>query len=122
MPKPSKIKPKSLPSGIPAFGPTLKRLRTLRGFTQYDLAEEIGVSRKKVSDWEAERSRPNEYEIKLLCISLKVSADTLLGLKEISGLDKPISIRWSKRIKLLEELPEDRKKILIKIIDDFIGY
>lgn len=104
------------------FGGNLRRIRVLRGLTQLDLAEKANVTKKIISNMEVGRSHPDDVMLKRLCLILKVSSDTLLGIKDIKGLDMPMNIRWTKRFRLIDGLPEARKKILIKVIDDFIGY
>jgi len=52
MPRPPKNKLEPLDLGILPLGPRLARLRKLRGFSQYSLADEMGVSRKQIADYE----------------------------------------------------------------------
>jgi hypothetical protein len=54
-----------------------------------------------------------------LAIALKVSADALLGLKEIDLPESP-SVRFTRRLKDLESLPEAKKRAVVKILDEFI--
>ena len=120
MPRPSKIKPEPLDLGIPPLGPRLARLRKLRGFSQYSLAEHIGISRKQIADYERGLAHPNDEMIIRLSITLRVSTDTLLGLKEIDLPDESPNIRFTKRLRDLEQLSEPKKRAVIKILDEFI--
>jgi hypothetical protein len=45
--------------------------------------------------------------------------DALLGLSELAPQDVP-SVRFTKRLKELEKLPESKKKALISTLDDLI--
>ena len=45
---------------------TLKTLRVLRGLSQEQLAEKLGISVSKLSNWENEKNFPNVVEIKKL--------------------------------------------------------
>lgn len=120
MPRLSKIKRIPLDLGITPLGPRLAKLRKLRGFSQYSLADEIGVSRKQIADYERNIARPNDEMIIRLALILKVSTDTLLGLKEADiPVDTP-SIRFTRRLKELEKLSESKKRAIIKILDEFI--
>ncbi len=110
------------PGDSSELGENLRRIRILRGLTQLELADKANVTKKIISNMEVGRSHPDDVMLKRLCLILKVSSDTLLGLKDIKGLDMPMNIRWTKRFRLIDDLPEARKKILIKVIDDFIGY
>jgi len=51
---------------------------------------------------------------------LKVSTDTLLGLNEINFPEEALNIRFTRRLKDLEKLPESKKRAVIKILDEFI--
>lgn len=120
MPRPPKIKPEPLDLGIAPLGPRLTKLRKLRGYSQYALAELMHISRKQISDYERGIAHPNDEMIIRLALALKVSSDTLLGLKEV---DLPIenqSIRFTKRLRDLEQLPEMRKRAIVKILDELV--
>lgn len=119
MPRPPKTKPAPLELGIPPLGPRLARLRKLRGFSQYTLADHMGISRKQIADYERGLAHPNDEMIIRLAITLKVSTDTLLGLKEIDLPEESPNIRFTKRLRDLEQLPESKKRAVIKILDEF---
>jgi transcriptional regulator with XRE-family HTH domain len=120
MPRPPKTKPDPLDLGITPLGPRLARLRKLRGFSQYSLAEHMGISRKQVADYERGLAHPNDEMIIRLAITLRVSTDTLLGLKEIDLPEESPNIRFTKRLRDLEQLSEPKKRAVIKILDEFI--
>ena len=79
----------------------------------------MGISRKQISDYEQGLANPNAEMIVRLSLSLKVSADVLLGLKDIDLPDETPSIRFTKRLRDLEQLPEPKKRAVIKILDEF---
>jgi transcriptional regulator with XRE-family HTH domain len=120
MPRPPKNKPQPLDLQLIPFSENLSRIRKLRGFTQYSLADLIGVSRKQIADYERAVSLPNSDMIIRLSLALKVSSDTLLGLKELSSFEPAASTRFTKRIKDIEALPESKKQAIVKILDEFI--
>jgi transcriptional regulator with XRE-family HTH domain len=120
MARPTKNKPAPLELGISPLGPRLAQLRKLKGYSQESLAESMGISRKQITDYETGRVHMNDEMVVRFAIALKVSADTLLGLKEI---DMPIenqSIRFTKRLRDLEQLPEMRKRAIVKILDELV--
>lgn len=80
----------------------------------------MGVSRKQIADYERGLAHPNDEMIIRLALTLLVSTDTLLGLKEIELPQKSANIRFPKRLEGLEQLPESKKRVIIKIIDEFI--
>jgi len=55
-----------------------------------------------------------------LAFALKVTTDTLLGLNEINIPADTPNIRFTRRFKDLEKLPESKKRAVIKILDEFI--
>jgi len=55
-----------------------------------------------------------------LAITLKITSDTLLGLKELELPEETPNIRFTRRLKDLESLPESKKRAVIKILDEFI--
>ena len=65
------------------FTEILKDLRKQKKVTQVQLAEAIGVSAGNVGDWENGKSRPNYEALISLANFFGVSADVLLGLKEV---------------------------------------
>ena len=64
------------------FGYKLKKLRKEKGFTQQALAQEIKQAQSTISYWEQDKKEPIVSALKKLCITLDVSADYLLGLKD----------------------------------------
>ena len=48
------------------IGDRIQTLRKLRGISQEELADKIGVSRQAVSKWESEQSTPDLVKVILL--------------------------------------------------------
>lgn len=61
----------------------IKELRTERGISQATLAKEIGVSQKAIDYWERHVNEPKASYIVLLADFFDVTADFLLGRKEV---------------------------------------
>ena len=118
MPKASKTVPIPLPEKLPQFGDQLSRIRKAKGFTQYSLADALNVSRKQIADYERNIARPNNEMLVRFAMVLKVSTDALLGLKEADIPSESVNTRFTKRLKELEALPEEKKRTVIKILDD----
>lgn len=51
-------------------------------FNQTKLAEQIGISKQCISDFKSGKSFPSIHTLKLICLSLDVSADYLLGIDD----------------------------------------
>jgi len=102
------------------IGQRISLFRKEKGYTQQELAEKIGIKQTLVSDYETGRIRIFAEMLAFFAIALHVSTDDLLGLKEEQENNPKISLRIMKRIKEIEELPENRKKAILKTIDDLI--
>lgn len=97
----------------------MARLRKLKGYTQQALAETIGISQKQVTDFETGRIHNNEDMTIRFALALKVSTDTLLGLKDVDLPEETPNICFTKRLRDFEQLPESKKRAMIKILDEF---
>ena len=62
------------------FAETLKKLRTLRGITQQELAEKIFVNRSVVAKWEKALSLPDIFMIERICKALNVNEYDLIKI------------------------------------------
>ncbi len=61
------------------MGQIIKRLRKERGFTQEELAEQVGVTFQAVSKWENDSGMPDISQIIPLATVFNVSTDVLFG-------------------------------------------
>ena len=120
MARPRKSIAKPLPVVSTPVGQQLALLRKNRGFTQESLAETMGISRKQITDYETGRVHMNDEMVIRFAITLKVSTDTLLGLKNAGIPHDTQNIRFTRRLKDIEKLPESKKRAIIKILDEFI--
>jgi transcriptional regulator with XRE-family HTH domain len=60
----------------------IKELRAEKEITQQELADQIGVKRHNISDWEQGRTEPDISTIILLSKYFGVTTDYLLGVEE----------------------------------------
>ena len=60
------------------FAKTLKRLRTLKGMTQQELAEKIFVTRSIIAKWENALNLPDIFMIERICKALEVNEYDLI--------------------------------------------
>lgn len=95
------------------LGKNIERIRTRRGMSRSDLADQLHMTLGGVSAWEYGRTRPDIDSLKRLCSALDVSADELLGERE-SALR--LSEEETKLILCLRDLPEKEKGYLMGII------
>lgn len=66
-------------------GETIQKYRKENGWSQEDLAEQVGVSRQSISLWEKDQTTPSLENMKILCHLFQISMDELLGQKPLPG-------------------------------------
>jgi transcriptional regulator with XRE-family HTH domain len=121
MPQVPKYKLKPLNLSSEKVGERIRRLRKERGLTQAELADEIGISRQLVTNYEIGRLKLNEEMLIRFAVVLKVSSDEILGLKTSEYENEPPpSLRIMRRMQEIDHLPEQKKKAILKTIDDLI--
>lgn len=64
------------------FNENLKKAREHKGYTQKEMAEQIGVAKSTYSLYESGGREPNVLTIKKIADLLNVSADELLGIDD----------------------------------------
>jgi transcriptional regulator with XRE-family HTH domain len=126
-PEPSLIENRMMaktPPSTPNFGKQLARLRKDAGYTQQELANEIGATRRMIAYYEAESDHPPTNLLVELARALKVTTDELLGLKKAAATAKakqPDS-RLLRRLQQIEKLDTAKKRQIMQVIDTFIEH
>ena len=69
------------------FAIKLKELREQVGFSQTQLANELGISRGSISHYENGERQPDVDVLVWLCKYFNVSADYLIGLSDVATLN-----------------------------------
>ena len=77
------------------IGNRIRKYREASHLSQKQLAEKIGVSNSRVSNWEQGLNRPDADILAEMCVALDVSPSLLLGIK-VTG----------------DELTEQERKVL----------
>lgn len=74
------------------FGEKIRNARKQKKLTQKQLAELIGAAHNSVSDWENNKNKPDPDTIELICGTLDIAPNYLLGKAEdsISPFDKQL--------------------------------
>ncbi len=104
------------------FGERLAQLRKTAGYTQEQLATELGVSRRRIAYYEAESDHPPASLLTELARVLNTSTDVLLGnVRERRTRAAPLSPRLERRLRQIERLGPKPKQQLLSIIDTFIA-
>ncbi|MCI8851828.1 MAG: helix-turn-helix transcriptional regulator [Erysipelotrichaceae bacterium] len=72
---------------IDGFGEKLRELRENAGFTQQQLAEQMGMSKATISQYESQERVPSPVSIVKISAIFHVSTDYLYGLDKIRRAD-----------------------------------
>ena len=98
------------------IGKRLADIRKSKGLTQTQLAELIGIKQYMVSEYEIGRSTISADMLARFCRALRCSSDDVFDLPK-----EKTTLRLVKRMNAIEELPENTKKYIIKVLDDTIS-
>ena len=113
-----RINPLQNPANI-KIGKQLAAIRKAHGLTQSQLAEQVCINQRVVSDYEVGRAGISADMLIRLCSVLKCSSDNVIGLKPENKSEKP-NLRISRRLKRIEQLPINQQKALLQNIDMFL--
>jgi transcriptional regulator with XRE-family HTH domain len=121
MPQKSKLKLPPLDLGDETIGQRLARLRKERGYTQSEIAEQMGITQKLVSDYELDKLRPHPEMTIRFALAYRVTTDEILGIKHTKPSNgSKTSPKILRRLKKLEALPLSQQKFILKTIDSLI--
>jgi transcriptional regulator with XRE-family HTH domain len=112
--------PKRKTEVIASFGDRLASLRKAAGYTQVELAAEMGITQRMVAYYEAPNAQPPAHLLPQLAQTLGVSVDVLLGLAEPRRTKKIATNRLERRLLEIEKLDPKAKRQLTQLLDTFI--
>jgi transcriptional regulator with XRE-family HTH domain len=115
--------PKQKGSEALSFGQRLAALRKSAGFTQLELANEVGVSRRMIAYYEGQSEHPPTTLLPALTRALRVTSDELLGLdtpKEPAKRGRTPDNRMQRRLQQIANLPPEERRQIIQVVDAFI--
>ena len=100
----------------------IQNLRKIKGISQEQLAEAIGVSRQAVSKWESEQNTPDLEKIVLLSDVFDVTTDYLLKGIEPTNEIEHMTVGDVIDNKILTDTNGKRMKIILRyVLYVFIG-
>ena len=121
MPKKSTLKLPPIDFGSEGLGKRLARIRKERGFTQVQLAGQIGIIQSLVSDYETDRLKLSAEMAVRFALALGVTTDELLYSSVKTTPGKAPSRRVLRRLEQIESLPRRKQEALIMTIDQFLS-
>lgn len=112
--------PKSKHVVAEGFGARLVELRKTAGFTQQELADTVGVSRRMIAYYEVQSAHPPTTLLPAIAQALEVTTDELLGTTAVKKVARPKDTRLHRRLQQLEKLDPTEKRQVMQLIDAFI--
>lgn len=103
------------------FGQRLAELRKAAGFTQVELAAELGISQRMVAYYESPSATPPANLLPAIATALGVSIDDLFGRTPKRRLVKQEGdSRLRRRLLAIEKLDMAEKRQVLQLLDAFI--
>ena len=102
------------------FGTRLAELRKAAGYTQENIADEIGVSRRVIAYYEAESNYPPTTFLSRLAQALNMTVDALLRGETINKETKSGNTRLLRRLHQIERFGTKEKRQILQLLDTFI--
>lgn len=110
------------PASADAFGQRLAAARKAAGFTQVELAAELGISQRMVAYYESPNATPPAHLLPAIAQALGVSIDDLYGRaparKRLAKQEGDSRLR--RRLLAIEKLETAEKRQVLQLIDAFI--
>jgi transcriptional regulator with XRE-family HTH domain len=113
-------KRKAIEGGQETFGQKLARLRKDAGYSQSELAAELGISKRMVAYYEGETDHPPTTLLPALARVLNVTPDQMLGFESIAPRKRTVDNRLWRRFKQIEQLSTRERREVIKLLDVFL--
>ncbi len=101
------------------FGSRLTALRKAAGYTQVQLAAELGTTQRMIAYYESRAEKAPAALLPQMAAALGVSADELLGIKPLRKGRKPDTL-LHRRLQRIEQLDPKAKRQITQILDTFI--
>ncbi|MEK7207841.1 MAG: helix-turn-helix transcriptional regulator [Pseudomonadota bacterium] len=102
------------------FGARMAELRKSAGYTQVELAEELGVTQRMIAYYEGQTDHPPTALLPGIARALRISVDELLGTKALPKTRKPRNTRLHRRLEQIEQLGAKEKRQVVQFLDTFI--
>ena len=106
-----------------AFGARLVAARKAKGFTQAELARQVGTSQRMIAYYETQDGTPGGPVLLRLAKALSIDPNELLGLASTPAThpDVPADLRLWRKLRRVESLPPDQRKTVVRLIDALVG-
>jgi len=102
------------------IGERIRRYRKAKGLTQTELGDMVGLSQRLMTYYETQGGSPSADLLARFSAALGVPMNVLLGVdldSRRAASPAPGSVRMWRRFQRLEQLPEQDRKTVLKMID-----
>lgn len=115
------LMPKTNNHELQDFGRRLAAFRKAAGFTQLELGNEVGVSRRTIAYYETQTQHPPTTLLPKLALALGVTTDELLNVNGGSkAKPQQMSDRLQRKLQQIEKLGAKEKRQAMQLLDMFI--
>lgn len=104
----------------PPFGSNLAVLRKARGWTQPQLAEQLGISLNALVHYERKATNPSADFIGKVAKLFNVSVDELLGHTVKAERKSGPPSQLEERLLAVRKLPREKQKVVLQLLDSFL--
>lgn len=98
------------------IGSRITELRKKKGWSQTELAKQIGASREAIGKYERNEAQPSVETAKKIADAFEVTLDYLVDEEAVSAFDK----KTVGRIKSIQQLDEENKSHVFAMLDAFL--
>ena len=112
--------PKTRKQQTMSFGARLAELRKQAGFTQQELADEVGVSRRMIAYYEVQSEHPPTHLVPAIAQALNVTTDELLGAAPVRKSVRTKDSRLHRRLQQIEKLEPSEKRQILQVLDTLL--
>ncbi len=111
------------------IGERIRRMRQERGWTQTDLAERVGTTKRAIIHYETHGKFPPAPILAAMAGAFSVTMETLMGPEEPERrlkrnepdlLNNPDDRRLWKRLQQIKSLPERDQRAILRMLDNTI--
>lgn len=117
---PLTTRPAAKKKSAETLGERIRRFRKVKGLTQTELGEIVGVSQRLMTYYETQGGHPSADLLARFAEALDVSTDVLLGrtnAEDPRAAASPQTLRLWRRLRRIEEIPPQDQKAILKMID-----
>lgn len=103
------------------LGKRIQQLRKEKGLSQTELAQNTGISYAQISRYEIKGAQPPAEVLNKLAEALDTSVDYLInGDTTEKALNTLKDVELLKQFKEINQLPEDEKQTILKVISAYL--